>query len=839
MIVIKRSKHAQNYDESKVRNSIIRAFKSCNTEISDFELNEVIKDLNIKNGIRTEDIQSNIEMSLMSHGYYKQAKFFIIWRHINYYDNYLGNKVRFMRNYLSASNAASGSKYDANANVTEKNLATLSGELFKGDVIKLNRYRLYNKIEELYGKELADEYIRMLEDHWMYKHDESSIYPYCVSVTLYPFLLDGFSSIGGISDAPRNLESFCGSFINLMFAIAAQFAGAVASPEFLLYFDYFARKEFGQDYYLHSDEFYKLGPELRQFLNETRQWISTPKELKEFESKYPESSELITDLLSSIDKPLSIFELKRNEDMMSTTSNPIVKLSDGSRTIKGSIIQFFQQVVYSMNQPAAARCFQSIFWNIGYFDSYYFKGMFGEFRFPDGSEPCWESLDWLQKLFMKWFNKERTRKVLTFPVESMALLTDGSGDVMDKEYGDFTAEMYSEGHSFFTYMSDSPDALASCCRLRNELQDNTFSYSLGAGGVATGSKSVMTLNINRLVQIAVQNKKNYVEFLREQLLKVHKFQIAFNELLVEFYKQGALPVYTAGFISLNKQYLTIGVNGVVEAAEFLGIPVKPCNEYKDFIQSILTVFYEENKKARTKDLMWNTEFVPAENLGVKFYNWDLKDGFKVPTNRNCYNSYFYASEDESLTIMDKFRLHGKEYTQFLDGGVAAHINLDEHLSKPQYRQLIKAAVKYGTSYFTFNIPNTVCRDCGHIDKRYLDKCPKCGSTNVDYATRIIGYLKLVSNFSEARQSEAGKRYYANGSNILSEQNYLLYFSDINYYMALTLCDHFMNPDESYQEFKNRLKVIDDDGVKVTIIESDGSEQTYEWINNDNSIIKCI
>ena len=341
-------------------------------------------------------------------------------------------------------------------------------------------------------------------------------------------------------------------------------------------------------------------------------------------------------------------------------------------------------------------------------------------------------------------------------VETVALLTDGE-DVKDKEWGDFTAEMYSKGHSFFTYMSDSADSLSSCCRLRNEVSDNQFSYSLGAGGIATGSKSVMTLNINRLVQDAVNKDYDMIDYLREQVHKVHKFQTAYNELLKDYLNDGLLTVYTAGFINLKKQYLTIGVNGVIEAAEFLGIPVNDNPTYREFMQSILKTISDENKKAKTKELMFNTEFVPAENLGVKHANWDRKDGYVVP--RDCYNSYFYAVEDTSLNILDKFKLHGKEYVKYLDGGSALHMNLEEYLTKDQYRNLLKVAAKEGTNYFTFNIPNTICNDCGHIDKRYLHECPKCGSKNIDYATRVIGYLKRVSNFSEARQKEAKRRFY--------------------------------------------------------------------------------
>lgn len=148
----------------------------------------------------------------------------------------------------------------------------------------------------------------------------------------------------------------------------------------------------------------------------------------------------------------------------------------------------------------------------------------------------------------------------------------------------------------------------------------------------------------------------------------------------------------------------------------------------------------------------------AENLGVKNAKWDKADGYFVP--RDCYNSYFYRVEDTNVNIIDKFMLHGSRLTKYLDGGSALHMNLAEHLTKEQYLSLMHTAIKTGCSYFTFNIPNTICNDCGHISKHRLSKCPKCGSTNLDYATRVIGYLKRISNFSEQRQKEASKRYYA-------------------------------------------------------------------------------
>lgn len=613
----------------------------------------------------------------------------------NKYEQYR-KYANYVKKYRQESNAATASEVDANANVDNKNIATCDSEIAKREKIGYNRLMMIDKITEMWGADIAEEYIRQIESHEIYKHDETSIYPYCVSITMYPFLFYGLKSLGGKSGAPKHLDSFCGEFINLVFAIAAQFAGAVSTPEFLMYMDYFIRKDYGNDYTTH--------------------W-----------------NEIISPAIATEQKTL------------------------------GQLIEDkFQQVIHSVNQPAAARGYQAVFWNIAYFDDPYFKGMFDNFVFPDGSEPNWETVSFLQKRFMKWFNKERLSYELTFPVETLNLLNDGK-EYVDKEWADFGAEMYSEGHSFFTYTSDSVDSLASCCRLKNEVQDNTFSYTLGAGGVSTGSKGVMTININRLVQNAKRDGIDISEAVREQVKKIHKYLLAFNEIVKDNFKANLLTAYNAGYISLDKQYLTIGINGFVEGAEFLGIDISPNEQYFAYGESILKPIYEENRKARTSEVMFNTEFIPGENLGIKNAKWDKKDGYIAP--RDCYNSYFYKVEDESCNLIDKFILHGKRLTKYLDGGSALHANLEEHLSKPQYKKVMEIAINTGCSYFTFNIPNTVCNDCGFITKHNLPKCPKCGSDNVDYLTRIIGYLKRVSKWSEARQKEAKTRYYDNNVNV--------------------------------------------------------------------------
>lgn len=717
----------EEYNPLKVKHGICEAYTAVEETCPDGLIESLIKNLLIYERIASSEIRRQVEEALMSVNKKVARAYIKKYEEKQGNDKTLKKDSDFIRDYINASNASTGSKYDSNANVENKNVVTLGQELHKGKNIQQNRYIMQNKIKALYSKKLANQYIKDLESHVLYKHDESGTpgYPYCVAITMYPFLVDGLKNIGGQSTAPTDLKSYCGEFINLVYSVSSQFMGAVATPEFLMYMDYFIRKDYGDDY-------------------------------------------------------LDRLDVK-------------VELNRKGRTLEQVIENCFQQVVHSMNMPAGNRGYQTVFWNIGYFDKNYFDGVFGEFKFPDGSAPKWETLSWLQKKFMKWFNEERTKYILTFPVETMAMLTDGH-DIVDKEYADFTSEMWAEGHSFFCYLSDSPDSLSSCCRLRNSLKDveddehnhTTHQFSMGTASVATGSKSVMTINLNRVIQNATRKYLEEVESIKledgmQYLIKdvadkdklyeyisngiteiterVHKYQRAFNEIIKDFLNANMLDIYRAGFINMRKQYLTVGVNGLTDAAEFLGIEPNLNKDYEEFVNNILETINVSNRKDRTRDCMYNTEFVPGENLSNKNYNWDKKDGYYVSPKHIMYSSYFFNPEDTSLSLLDKMKLHGNDFVKYLDGGQAAHLNINEHLSFDQYRQLLRVASEYGCSYFTFNVQSMYCPKCGHIDKHPLTICPKCGNEHPDKIVRIIGYLKRVSSFNEARQVEESMRYY--------------------------------------------------------------------------------
>lgn len=713
--VRKRDGRIVDFDFNKVIEAVKKAFESQN-ETYDNDIEGQLRSdftLPISNKIiGIEEIQDTVEQTLMYFGYYKVAKAYILYRERHNESRFIKERIDYMDRYsMSGDNAATSSETDSNANVTMKNVANLEGEVYKTTNRIIQRQRMKDELNKLFP-EVAKQYEKDLNHHIIYCHDEAStpvLKQYCMAVSLYPLMSEGVGNIDGVTpSAPNDLQSFSGQITNLIFLLSSQCKGAVAISEYFIALNYYVVKEFGEKWY---------------------------------------------------------------DYLYSPTTTEFCGIH---RTVKDNILKAFKQFVWGINQPAGNRSYQSPFTNISYYDKTYFDSLFGEFYYPDGSKPEWKAIDTLQRLFMKWFNRIRLKQVLTFPVETFAMVHDGN-DIVDKEYKDLCAEMYAEGHSFFTYISESADSLASCCRLRNELAENTFNPTSGLTGVMTGSCNVITLNINRIIQDCVKSYglhggwKENTSFIRDRLVdilqRVYKYHIAFKTMLYDMEDKKMFAASNGGYIYVNKLYSTIGINGLNEAARFLGLEVSNNPEYIAFLQLILGTIKEENKKHSIHDkkrpFLFNSEVVPAEGLGGKNYEWDKADGYWVPDDENLYNSYFYEAHDDT-SVLDKFVLHGNQTYQYTDGGSAAHINLEEHLSKQQYLKLIDFAISNGTSYFTFNIPNSKCESCDKIVKQPIRQCPCCGSTNITQYTRIIGYLRPIKNFGIERQIEAGKRVYSKG-----------------------------------------------------------------------------
>ena len=724
MQVIKRNGRLEEFDSNKIETAMLKAFEASKLFLSDKD-KKIVTDFidtledNSKDKISVEEIQDKVEKFLCKR-WFPVGKAYMLYRekHKKLRFNVERN-LKFIDNFVKSDNTANAT-IDDNSNVATHNVAVMNTEIHKEDNKETNIRIWQDKIKELYGKDLSENFLKDINTI-LYPHDLSSQIgmPYCVAITLYPFLLHGIKDIGGLSAAPKNIDSFCGLFVNLVFAVAAQYKGAIATPGMLLCMDYFLRKEWGDSY-----------------------------------CKKPEA------IISSD------YCLRK-------------------MTIQKQIHQYFQQICYSLMQPSGSRGNQACFWNLSIFDKPFFDTMYGDFYFPDGSKPQWESLSWLQKDFMHWLNQERLKCILTFPVVSLCLIYQNH-KFLDEDLYQFAAKEYAEGDSFFTYISDSADSLSSCCRLSSKLSKPQFNFTNGQLSEMTGSKNVITLNLNRIIQDWYRNwnvnfKVNNIflvnmdwhkkiddlkSYIKHILNRVYKYQTAYNEILKYLYEKNLLTVYNAGFINMRKQYLTIGINGLNQAAEFLGMQCNKNKQYEEFCSMIFSIIKEQNALHKTKDCMFNTEFTPCESASIKLYNRDKKDGYWVPKDTNLYASYIFKPNDKDITVLDKIHLHGKEVCgDNLDGGSAAHLNLEEHLDKEQYLKIIKYAAEEGCKYFTFNVPNSECDDCGFITKHPITECPKCGSKKISYYDRVIGYLTKISNWSNGRQIEQKTRVYTKKNEI--------------------------------------------------------------------------
>lgn len=728
MLITKRNGSKEEFDADKIERAILKAFKACDYKLSEKDKKTVsdfidsfgdgtLATMDDPVELTVEGVQNKVEKFLCKR-WFRVGKAYMLYREQHKMGRFIRERIDYMNKYSNSnSNASTSSETDSNANVSMKNVANLEGEVYKTTNRIIQRQRMKAKLKELYP-EVADQYEKDLNSHIIYTHDEAStpvLKYYCCAVTLYPLMTDGVGNIDGMTPTPPNdIQSFSGQITNLAFLLSSQCKGAVAFGDYFVALNYYVVKEFGEHWY---------------------------------------------DKLDVV-----------------VTNEHINK----RHTIAYYILKGMKQFIYGVNQPAGNRSYNSPFTNVSWYDKYYFKAMFGDFYYPDGSQPSWEAIDKLQRMFMRLMREIRLLTPITFPVTTMSLLHNGK-EFLDKDYEELCAEEWSKGGSFFCYMNDNPASLASCCRVLNEMAENTFSSTTGMNGVMTGSCNVITLNLNRIMQDyfgpykhneVVEkrlwedhiHREEFVKYLTSILDRVYKYHIAYKTMLYDMEDKGMFAASNGNYIYMKKLYSTIGLIGYMEAAQFLGLEISNNDTYKKFLELVFNTVSEQNKLHSIQDkkrpFLMNSEAIPGENLGVKLLEWDKSDGYYTPEGAKRYSCYFFNPWNDKVSIIDKLKLHGGDVAKALSGGQAAHLNLDAHLSKEQYKQLMRIAMENGTNYFTFNIPMSKCKDCGHVVNAPVKKCPKCDSGNMKYYTRIIGYLVAVDNWSETMQKEFGDRYFS-------------------------------------------------------------------------------
>lgn len=581
MVIIKRDGTKEEFNADKIFNALTKAFKACGYTSVENVIRDMVSEMRFWDNITVEEIQDEVEETLYNYEYFDVARAYSIYREEHKKARFIRSRLNYMDTYKdSGVNASTSSETDANANVASKNVANLEGEVYKVTNRIIQRQRMKDKLNKLYpGQELGRQYIKDLENHIIYTHDEAStpvLKPYCKAVTLYPLMLEGVGNIDGVTpSAPNDIQSFSGQVTNAVFLFSSQCKGAVALGDYFIALNYYVIQEFGPVWYDKVDE-------------------------------------------------------------VVTNSHFLHQYTVGHYIRKG-----MKQFIYGVNQPAGNRSYNSPFSNVSFYDKVYFKSLFGEFYYPDGTQPEWNAIDKLQRIFMQLLREIRLIKPLTFPVTTMALVHNGK-EYLDHEYKELCAEEWAKGGSFFCYTSDNPTSLASCCRVLNEMSDNTFSSTTGMTGVMTGSCNVITLNINRIVQDYIHTWKNWEDhivdgkcafpfewfsesfsdlknYLINILERVYKYHIAYKTMLYEMEDAKMFSDCNAGYIYMRKLYSTIGLIGYCEAAQFLGLSVSNNKEYKDFLKLVFGTVKEENKKNSIHDskrpFLFNSEAIP-KSLGM-------------------------------------------------------------------------------------------------------------------------------------------------------------------------------------------------------------------------------
>ena len=633
MFIIKRSGRKEEFNPVKIKNAIKAAFNSLGYSVDDDVYDELVNSVKVWNEITIEDIQDQVIETLRNFDFPEVADCYQTYRLEHKQARFIRERIDYMDNYANSSNnASSSSETDANANVTMKNVANLEGEVYKVTNRRIQRQRMKDKLNELYPEDndLGKQYIKDLENWIIYTHDEASspvLKPYCMAATLYPLMAEGVGVIDGVTPSPPNdIQSFSGQVTNLVFLLSASAKGAIALGDYFIALNYYVIAEYGPKWYDKLD--------------------------------------------------------------VNTTTEHCLK----PMTVRRAIRKGMKQFIYGVNQPAGNRSYNSPFSNCSYYDKTYFESIFDNFYYPDGTQPEWKAIDTLQRIFMELHRELRLIKPLTFPVTTFAMVHDGT-DVIDKEYKKLCAEEWAKGGSFFCYLSNNPSALASCCRVLNEMSENTFSSTTGMTGIMTGSCNVITLNINRIVQnwhrqlkplenhvqgepLSIKDalydtNQGFDKYLISILERVYKYHIAYKTMLYDLEEKGMFSPSNGGYIYMKKLYSTIGLIGYTEAAQFLGMEVSNNQEYIDFLKFIFGTVKEQNKlhsirRGKKKPILFNSEAIPGEGLGVKLYEHDKKDGYWVPEDQNLYNCYFYNPWDNT-SILDKFILHGKQVASFCDG----------------------------------------------------------------------------------------------------------------------------------------------------------------------------
>ncbi|MDI3473059.1 MAG: hypothetical protein PWQ20_373 [Thermotogaceae bacterium] len=596
----------------------------------------------------------------------------------------------FTESFLKSN--ISDSPVDANANVRSKHIGTYFVNLPKAYTRLHSIYAIWKKLLDLFDKKTADEFVESQINGAIYVHDlhHSAYMPYCYAYSLEKIVFEGLQFIDTIKSSPaKHLSTFVQHVIQFVMFASNQSSGAVGLPDLFVWMWYFIKKDI---------------------------------------------------------------------------ENGIISQEKLDWYIK----QHFQIIVYSLNQPI--RTNQAPYTNFTYLDRNYIKAIFEDSKYPDGTliEEQIEDIINLQKKFWLWISEEREKQMFTFPVLTASLLYK-DGYFLDEDSAKFINKVNLKWQDTNWYISDTVDAVASCCRLTsstknmkeftlhsasssiNELKG--MMNSIGGSDLNIGSFKVITINLPRIALESAGKISKFMDILGNRIRLVQKVLVSIREIIKERISQGLLPLYSNGLMDLNRQYGTVGIIGIWEAATILGLTcksfegVKYSEEGEMFVLKILDRLKEESEHGKKSfGFSFNIEQIPGEKAAVVLAEKD-RHVFKLSSYFEIYSNQWLPLTVEA-NLLDRIRYSGI-FDKKVSGGAILHVNLgNKFRNENEAWRMVNLIAKTGVVYFAFNHKISVCPD-GHAF--YGDICPVCLKKKSDEFTRIVGYLVPVSGFNKKRR----------------------------------------------------------------------------------------
>lgn len=398
-------------------------------------------------------------------------------------------------------------------------------------------------------------------------------------------------------------------------------------------------------------------------------------------------------------------------------------------------------LIYTLNQPMRGE--QSAFTNVSIYDDYFIDESMNMYIFPDGSLPDKEVVKKLQDVFLTVMNEELSRTAYTFPVTTACFAIDDDNNIKDKDFLSFIAK-HNLKYGFINIYMGKSSTLSSCCRLRSD-RENEYMNTLGGSSSKIGSLGVVTINMPRLVKIS-KDETEFFDNLKDLIKITGRINNCRRKMIQRKVDEGFMPLYNYGFINIDNQYSTTGINGLYEAVIELGYdPLSKVGLefYKNISETIAENVDDLQKQYKTPH---NCEQIPGEGASIKIAKKDRLQGYN--DKYELYSNQFIPLISDA-DLLDRIKIQGLLDDKFT-GGSILHVNVNTELEYDKMVKLIELCAKKGVRYFAINLLINKCVD-GHVTCGLIDKCTVCNKEIIDTFTRVVGFLVNTKNFAKGRR----------------------------------------------------------------------------------------